>query len=177
VADPLCMGARLGFADVLFAKLADAPPLVASGGLSEPRISSPSWVHRLEPLRVASAFVLHQRYPHLASAASAAAGIPMEAAQESSRGGSQVSSARRAAVAQKRTAREQLAIQLLNRLGARLNAASTDEEVRSAYRQLVRESHPDRFPDADRMTADGHARKLRAVVSAWDVFQGRTAAA
>ena len=169
------MGARLGFADVLFAKLADAPPLVASGGLSESRIASPSWVHRLEPLRVASTFVLHQRYPQPASAAPAAAGIPVGAASESSRGGSSASSPRRARVA--RTPREQLAIQLLNRLGARLTRTSTDEEIRSAYRRLVRESHPDCHQGADVETIASHASRLRAIINAWDVFQGRAAEA
>jgi hypothetical protein len=168
------MGARLGFDDVLCAKLADAPPLVASGGLSAPRISSPGWVHRLEPLRVASASVLHQRYPLPASAAPAAAGIPVEAAPGRSRSGSTASSAR---VAVARTPREQLAIHLLNRLGARLTQASTNDEIRSAYRQLVRESHPDRHDGADRQTIDGHARRLRAVIRAWEVFQGRAAEA
>jgi hypothetical protein len=168
------MGARLGFADVLFAKLADAPPLVASGWRSEPRIASPSWVHRLEPLRVASAFVLHQRYPQPASAAPAAAGIPMEAAQGPSRSGSQASLRTRLPV--KRSPRELLAIDLLNRLGASLTAAATDDDVRSAYRQLVRESHPDRHQDADRVTLDGHARRLRAIIRAWEVFQGRESA-
>lgn len=167
------MGARLGFADVLFAKLADAPPLVASGGLSESRIASPSWVHRLEPLRVAPVSVLHQRYPHRASAAPAAAGIPVEAASEPSRGVSSASSPRRVLV--RRSPREQIAIRLLNRLGAQLSCTSTDEEIRSAYRRLVRESHPDRHHGADGATIESHASRLRAAISAWDVFQGRAA--
>lgn len=169
------MGARLGFADVLFAKLADAPPLVASGRLIESCIASPSWVHRLEPLRVASASVLHQRYPQPASAAPAAAGTPVEAAQGPSRSGAQASS--RVRSRPQRSTREQLAIHLLNRLGASLTLTATDEEVRSAYRQLVRESHPDRHQGADRDTLDGHARRLRAIIRAWEVFHGRTAAA
>ena len=165
------MGARLGFADVLFTKLTDVPPPVAPGRQSESRIASPSWVHRLEPLRVTAARVVHQRYPQLASAAPAAAGIPVAATQETSRGGSQ-------ACRRPRSPREQLAIHLLNRLGAHLTVAATDEEVRSAYRQLVRDTHPDRHQDADSVTLDGHARRLRAIIRAWDVFQqGRAAAA
>ena len=81
------MGAGAGFADVLFSKLADAPPLVACGRRAEPRIASPSWVHRLEPLRVVTAQVLHSRYPHTASAAPAAGGIPVAESQDT-RGGS-----------------------------------------------------------------------------------------
>jgi hypothetical protein len=174
-ADALCMGARLGFADVLFAKLTDAPPLVASGRLSESCIASPSWVHRLEPLRVASASVLHQRYPQPASAAPAAAGIPVEAAQEPARSGSRASAGLRPPV--QRSPREEVAIQLLNRLGASLTAAATDDDVRAAYRRLVRASHPDRHHGADSATLDGHTRRLRAIIRAWDIFQGRAAAA
>ena len=59
-ADPSCMGARIGFADVLCSKLADAPPPVAPGRQTAPRIASPSWVHRLEPLRVISAPFVHR---------------------------------------------------------------------------------------------------------------------
>lgn len=170
------MGARLGFADVLLAKLADALPQAAPGWPGEPRITSPSWVHCLEPMRVASAFVLHQRYPQPASAAPAAAGIPMESTSESSRSGSPVPPRpERQAVC--RSGRERLAIQLLNRLGASLSPTSTDEEVRSAYRQLIRDSHPDRHHGVGRATLDVHASRLRAVVQAWDVFQGRASRA
>lgn len=171
------MGARLGFADVLFSKLADVLPPVAHGRSSELRIASPSWVHRLEPLRVSPARAVHQRYPQPASAAPAAAGIPVTATQEASRGGSQASFDSAQDVRPvRRTDRERLAIHLLNRLGAHLTVAATDEDVRRAYRQLVREAHPDRYPDADRATLEGHARRLRAIIRAWHVFQGRAAA-
>ena len=156
------MGAGAGFADVLFAKLADAPPLVACGRRAESRIASPSWVHHLEPLRVVTAQVLHSRYPHTASAAPAAGGIPMETGPKPSRGGSRM-----------RSPREQLAIQMLNRLGASLALTASDEDIRGAYRQLVRESHPDRQQGADASTISRQAQRLRAVVGAWHAFQGR----
>ena len=76
-----------------------------------------------------------------------------------------------------RTPREQVAITLLNRLGADLPPAATDAEVRSAYRHLVRATHPDLNPGTDAAGLDAQADRLRAVIRAWDVFQGRTAAA
>lgn len=170
------MGARLGFADVLFSKLTDVPPPVARGG-QEARIASPSWVHRLEPLRAVSATLLHSRYPQPASAAPAAGGIPVADAPAPWRGGSTARSSLRPGCAASRTQRERLAIHLLNRLGATLTAAATDDEIRSAYRQLLRQSHPDMHPDASAADRDAHARKLRAIVRAWAVFQGRPAAA
>ena len=47
-----------------------------------------------------------------------------------------------------RSPREQVAIALLNRLGANLTDAATDADVRSAYRHLVRATHPDLHPEA-----------------------------
>ena len=157
------MGARPGFADVLFSKLGDVPPPVACLGRQEPCIASPAWVHRLEPLRVVSAPVFHARYPQMASAAPAAGGIPVGTVPPSSRGGSRM-----------RSPREQLAIQMLNRLGATLSRTASDEDVRSAYRQLLRETHPDLHQGADAATLARQSDRLRAVISAWDVFQQRT---
>lgn len=174
-ADALCMGVRHGFADVLFSKLADAPPQAACGWPIEQRIASPGWAHRLEPLRVVTARVLHQRYLPPASAAPAASGIPMvDDGSNPARGGSRAPSG---ATARRRTPREQVAIRLLNRLGANLGASATDEDVRRAYRALVRDAHPDRHQGAGVEALDAHASRLRAVVRAWAVFQGRGAAA
>jgi hypothetical protein len=174
------MGARLGFADVLVSKLVDVPPPLVPDRPA-PRIASPSWVHRLEPLRAVSASFFHARYPQLASAAPAAGGIPVENAPGPARGGSQASSGvgrnRRHSLPgrpAKRTQRQQIAIHLLNRLGATLTLAASDEEVRSAYRRLLRQSHPDMHPDATSRERDAHARKVRSIVRAWDVFQGRS---
>ncbi|HTV01002.1 MAG TPA: J domain-containing protein [Luteitalea sp.] len=175
------MGARLGFADVLLSKLADVPPPPAAPGERMARIASPSWVHRLEPLRAASATVFHSRYAHPASAAPGVGGIPVDATREPRRGGSTapfepvappVTPVRRAP----RNPRERVGIELLNRLGANINGAASDEQIRSAYRRLLRESHPDMHPTADAHALDGHTRKLRAVVRAWEVFEGRAAA-
>jgi hypothetical protein len=157
------MGARLGFADVLLSKLADVPPPVALGWQGRP-IASPAWVHRLEPLRVVTAQVLHSRYPHPASAAPAAGGIPVGASSNSSRSGTR----------RRRSQREQVGIALLNRLGSQLLPSATDDEVRRAYRQLVRAFHPDLHHGADAATLAAQGRKLRAAIRAWDVFQGRT---
>ena len=52
-------------------------PPVAPGRRRTLRIASPSWVHRLEPLRVISASFVHSRYSQPASAAPAAGGIPV----------------------------------------------------------------------------------------------------
>jgi hypothetical protein len=163
------MGARTGFADVLFSKLAVALPPVAPGRPKAPCIASPSWVHRLEPLRVISAPFVHSRYSQPASAAPAAGGIPVVDPWNATRRGS---SAR-----PRRTPRENVAIALLNRLGANLTAAATDAEVRTAYRHLVRASHPDLHPEDDAASLERRARTLRAVIRAWDIFHGRAAAA
>jgi hypothetical protein len=169
-ADPCSMGARLGFADVLLSKLADVPPPVALGW-REPSIVSPSWVHRLEPLRVVSAQVLQARYPHTATAAPAGPARVEETASQPSRGGSSAIPS----PARPRTERERLGIALLNRLGASLDEAATDEQIRSAYRRLVRESHPDRHQASDPASLEARARTLRAVIRAWDVYSGRVA--
>ncbi len=73
-----------------------------------------------------------------------------------------------------RSPREQLAIQMLNRLGATLSRTASDEDVRRAYRQLLRETHPDLHQGADAATLDRQSDRLRAVIRAWDVFQQRT---
>jgi hypothetical protein len=180
------MGARLGFADVLLSKLSGAQPPV--GPIRhEPRIASPSWLHRLDPLPVVSAPLLRQRYPQPVAVpppASPVAPAPEQAHVTRAATGPDSGSSRQgcsrhplhASPAAARTQRERLAIQLLNRLGAGLTPAATDEEVRSAYRQLVREAHPDRHPQADALAREGHTRRLRAVLRAWDLFQARVAA-
>lgn len=159
------MGTVCGFADVLFAKLTDVPPPAASGRPVEPRIASPSWIHRLEPLRMVSVPFVHLRYSQPSSAAPAAGGIPVVEGQRLLRGGSRPRL--------RRTPREQVAITLLNRLGADLAPTATDTEVRSAYRHLVRATHPDLHPGADPVSLEDRARRLRAVICAWEAFQGR----
>ncbi len=172
------MGVRLGFADVLLSKLADVPPPLVPGR-QDARIASPNWSHRLEPLRVVPVAFFHSRYPSPASAAPTRGGIPVEDAKASPRSGSQVSSdcdAARPVHARhprKRTQRERLGINLLNRLGADLPGTAADQEVRSAYRQLLRAAHPDMHPEANAAERERQARAVRAIVSAWDVFQGR----
>ena len=172
------MGARLRFADVLLSKLTDVPP-PAAPGRPDTRVASPCWVHRLEPLRVVPASFLHSRYVLPSSAASEAGGIPVETAQVPSRGGSRASSVAQPALdapsrtTPMRSQRERLAIQLLARLGAPLTVSASDDEVRTAYRMLLRESHPDMHPDATASERDRHVTRLRAIVRAWALFQGR----
>lgn len=64
-------------------------------------------------------------------------------------------------------------MQLLSRLGANLDASSTDDDVRRAYRRLVREFHPDRHHGEAPSAIAAHGQRLRAVIRAWDLFQGR----
>ncbi len=162
------MGARLRFADVLLSKMADVPPPLVPGR-PDARIASPGWVHRLEPLRVVPASLLHSRYPQPASAAPAAGGIPVGNAQAASRSGSRAS----VPPARRRTRRETLAIDILNRLGAGLAPTATDADVRSAYRRLLRASHPDMHPHAGVAERESHASRLRTAVGAWQMFHGR----
>jgi len=75
----------------------------------------------------------------------------------------------------RRSARERIAIQLLNRLGASIAAGASDADVRSAYRQLVFETHPDRHVARDTRTSDDRTRRFRAVVHAWQMFQDDSA--
>ena len=163
------MGARIGFADVLFSKLAVAPPPVVPGRPKARCIASPSWVHRLEPLRVFSAPFVHSRYSQPASAAPAAGGIPVVDPRKATRSGS--------LARPRRTPREQIGLALLNRLGANLTDAASDADVRRAYRHLVRATHPDLHPEDDAAGLERRARTLRAVIRAWDIFHGRGAEA
>jgi hypothetical protein len=120
---------------------------------------------------VVSAQVLQARYPHTATAAPARPARVEEAAPVAARGGSSAN----LPPARPRSPRELLGISLLNRLGADLGPAATDDEIRSAYRRLVRETHPDLHQGADQATLAARVGTLRAVIRAWDVYSGRTA--
>jgi curved DNA-binding protein CbpA len=76
-----------------------------------------------------------------------------------------------------RTPAELTAIQLLRRLGApHLREGSSDVEIRSAWRQLLRECHPDAHPharEADRIVLTA---RLRAVIRARDILDAPTSA-
>lgn len=76
-----------------------------------------------------------------------------------------------------RTPAELAAIQLLRRLGATsLTARASDLEIRAAWRQLLRECHPDAHPharEADRVVLNA---RLRAVIRARDILEPRAAA-
>lgn len=76
-----------------------------------------------------------------------------------------------------RSPAELTAIQLLRRLGATtLTAHASDLEIRAAWRQLLRECHPDAHPharEADRVVLNA---RLRAVLRARDILEPRAAA-
>lgn len=80
------------------------------------------------------------------------------------------------AAATSRTPAELAAIQLLRRLGATsLTARASDLEIRAAWRQLLRECHPDAHPharEADRVVLTA---RLRAVIRARDILEPRAA--
>lgn len=82
----------------------------------------------------------------------------------------------RGTAAPTRTPAELAAIQLLRRLGApSLSPRSSDPEIRSAWRQLLRACHPDAHPEAreaDRVVLNA---RLRAVIRARDILESRTA--
>lgn len=76
-----------------------------------------------------------------------------------------------------RTPAEITAIELLRRLGApELHRRSSDDDLRSAWRRLLRECHPDAHPhvrEAERIVLTA---KLRAVIRARDILDARTPA-
>jgi len=166
------MGTPGGFADVLQAKLGDVPPSLACPPAA-PHIVSPPWVHRLEPLPVTLADAVRQCYSRGATAAPRTGQPTPSSSHSGSRSGSQAAFL----PAPRRSARERMAVSMLNRLGATLDGQASDGDIRAAYCALVRRSHPDRHPDASPTERRALEADLRAVVSAWQVFQDRPAAA
>jgi curved DNA-binding protein CbpA len=61
---------------------------------------------------------------------------------------------------------------LLRRLGAsHLHDGSSDTDIRSAWRQLLRECHPDAHPQAREAERIVLTARLRAVIRARDVLE------
>lgn len=122
-------------------------------------IQTPSWALSLEPVPVS---------PQVAFRARPSAGIPWFDAIEQAVPSVSEPVLRDLPV---RTPAELTAIQLLRRLGApHLHDGSSDADIRSAWRQLLRECHPDAHPharEADRIVLTA---RLRAVIRARDIL-------
>lgn len=172
------MDAGPDFAEVLVAKLTAVPPQPRQSRSAVP-VLAPAWVLELGPLQASA--IWHPRGYRVVTTSPAEPPAPAVPVVEPTPAPVAVPiapirpAARGACVV--RNPRERSAIHMLNALGADLHAAATDDEVRSAYRRLVRETHPDRHTLADAVTREGHARRLRAIVAAWRAFEQAHAAA
>lgn len=78
-------------------------------------------------------------------------------------------------IARPKTVGQRAALERLNQLGAGgLDAFSSDPEIRSAYRTLVRRYHPDRHPGAGPSERIDLARQFAEVTEAYHLLIGRT---
>jgi hypothetical protein len=174
------MRASRSFLDVLAGKLT---AYVDASSRPAPSVQTPWWAQTLTAPPSSSAAAAARAYGAHAPASQRPAGQPWHevirqrqaAAPEDHRAAAEA--ARPAAPVARRPA-ELVAIHLLRRLGADdLGATSTPAEVRSAYRRLLRACHPDAHPqarEADRVVLNA---RLRAVVRAWEIFEGEAASA
>ena len=178
------MCASRAFIDVLVGKLTayvDAPSRPA------PSILTPSWVASLAAVPSTHRFVSHAyavqacRDPlGAATSCEPPAEPPVDEkadapADTTARTLRATPTARRATPGMRsRTPAERTAIELLRRLGATsLTSGATDEEIRRAWRTLLRACHPDAHPhagDADRAVLNA---RLRAVLRARDILDPR----
>jgi hypothetical protein len=176
-ADLFYMSASRSFIDVLVGKLT---AYVDASSRPAPTIQTPSWVASLNPVPMAAAGAANRAYacqalpgdapstPPGATPWSEAAGMARVA---HARAATHVSSSTRA-VAPSRTAIERTAIRLLRRLGAgEISEVSSDAEIRSSYRRLLRACHPDTHPGASEADRAALTARLRAVIRAWSVFE------
>jgi len=168
------MSASRSFIDVLVGKLTayvDAP----SRPTSDPSavIATPWGVAALDPLpatggAVARAYGEHAGSAgpseHAAGASRLADAVPPSAATFGSEHADRV---------RPRTPAQRTAIQLLQRLGATdVHQASSDEQLRSACRRLLRACHPDAHPglsEADRAVLSGRVRAVLQVRAVLDL--------
>jgi hypothetical protein len=67
---------------------------------------------------------------------------------------------------------EQRALDYLVNLGARLDSDFTEPELRSAYRMLAREYHPDRHPGSTEQQKDRLTALFRRLRQAYEHLQG-----
>ena len=69
---------------------------------------------------------------------------------------------------------EQRALDYLVGLGANLDPAFTDVELRSAFRALAREYHPDRHPGSSQQQRERLTALFRRLRQAYEHLQGAT---
>ena len=69
---------------------------------------------------------------------------------------------------------EQRALDYLVGLGASLDSDFTDAELRSAFRALAREYHPDRHPDSSQQQREHLSALFRRLRQAYEHLQGAT---
>ena len=69
---------------------------------------------------------------------------------------------------------EQRALDYLVGLGARLDSDFTEGELRSAFRALAREYHPDRHPDSSQQQRERLSALFRRLRQAYEHLQGAT---
>ena len=175
-ADLLYMSASRSFIDVLLGKLT---AYVDASSRPAPTIQTPDWVATLSPLPGAAVNVASRAYASQAQREvrnTPPIAMPWYEAvamgrAEHARAATSAFSAPRAAVPS-RTAIERTAIQLLQRLGAgEISEASSNAEIRSSYRRLLRTCHPDTHPGASEADRAALTARLRAVIRAWSVFE------
>jgi hypothetical protein len=167
------MSASRAFIDVLVGKLT---AYVDASSRPAPSILTPAWVGALGTVHVAPT-VASRAYGNQSSASQSPppARPWFEAIQQTT---PQTPDTHGQAPSPKpRTPAELTAIELLRRLGATsLTARSSDHDIRTAWRQLLRECHPDAHPharEADRVVLNA---RLRAVLRARDILDPRPAA-
>lgn len=155
------MSASRAFIDVLVGKLT---AYVDASSRPAPQIATPWWVHALDTVPVT---------PRAASRAYVEQGASMRAAAMDPPTPAVCTDA-----PVFRTPAELAAIQLLRRLGASsLTSRSNDADIRSAWRQLLRECHPDAHPGAGEAERQVLTGRLRAVIRARDIFESQATVA
>jgi DnaJ-class molecular chaperone len=70
---------------------------------------------------------------------------------------------------------EQRALEYLVSLGARIEADFTEAELRTAFRMLAREYHPDRHPGSSEQQKDRLTALFRRLRQAYEHLQGAAA--
>lgn len=162
------MSASRPFIDVLVGKLTaydDASSRPTSATATS--IVTPAWLASLAALPVAAA-VAARAYVVEAAATSSSADVSAPASRPRHGPSTRKTSASpRSTSAPRRTASQLAAIQLLRRLGAdEVDGTSSDAQLRSACRRLLRECHPDAHPHLDAADAAALNVRLRAVLQA-----------
>jgi hypothetical protein len=79
-------------------------------------------------------------------------------------------------VSRRLTPAQRAALDDMVRLGASLTPDFTDAELRSAFRALARQHHPDRFPTASELEKARHARQFTRLHAAYRTLRQQPAA-